>query len=66
MAVVGLVWILNGPAMANRDRGLAYLRLALGEDQEDLQSRSPAYNADKIKAEVLLIHGARDERAPIE
>ncbi len=70
--VIGSVGVYDLPMMfkegdiADRDSGLAYLKQALGENQEDLKSRSPAYNADKIKAEVLLIHGARDERAPIE
>ncbi len=31
-----------------------------------MKSRSPAFNASKISANILLIHGARDERAPIE
>jgi len=70
--VIGSAGVYDLPMMfkegdiADRESGLAYLRKALGEDREDLQSRSPAYNADKIKAEVLLIHGTRDERAPIE
>jgi dipeptidyl aminopeptidase/acylaminoacyl peptidase len=66
MGVYDLPMMFKEGDIADRESGLAYLRQALGEDQEDLQSRSPAYNANKIKAEVLLIHGARDERAPIE
>jgi dipeptidyl aminopeptidase/acylaminoacyl peptidase len=66
MGVYDLPMMFKEGDIANLESGLAYLRQALGEDQKDLQSRSPAYNADKIKAEVLLIHGARDERAPIE
>ena len=31
-----------------------------------LNAVSPAYNADKIKAAVLLYHGKQDERVPIE
>lgn len=70
--VVGSMGVYDLPMMfkegdvADSDSGLAYLKKALGEDQKDLQNRSPAYNADKIKADILLIHGARDERAPIE
>ena len=66
MGVYDLPMMFTEGDIADRDSGLAYLRQALGEDQADLKSRSPAYNADKIKAAVLLIHGARDERAPIE
>lgn len=70
--VIGSMGVYDLPLMfkegdiADSESGLAYLRQALGENQKDLQSRSPAYNADKIKAKVLLIHGAKDERAPIE
>ena len=49
-----------------RKSGLAYLKNVLGENQEDLKQRSPSYNVDKIKANILLIHGKQDERAPIE
>jgi len=45
--------------------GLAYLREAVGEDVADLKSRSPVYNVNKIKANILLIHGNKDERVPI-
>lgn len=66
MGVYDLPMMFKEGDIADSDSGLAYLRKALGEDPKDLQSRSPAYNADKIKAKVLLIHGAKDERAPIE
>ena len=45
--------------------GESYLRKTLGDDVEDLKSRSPAYNAARIKAKVMLVHGRWDERAPI-
>jgi dipeptidyl aminopeptidase/acylaminoacyl peptidase len=31
-----------------------------------LKSASPVYNADQIRARVLLIHGLQDNRAPLE
>ncbi len=46
--------------------GVNYLKRALGTDIDDLKRRSPVYNADKIRAAVLLLHGKDDERAPIE
>jgi dipeptidyl aminopeptidase/acylaminoacyl peptidase len=46
------------------DRGDAYLKLALGYDQADLLRRSPLSGVDRIKADVLLIHGEADQRAP--
>ena len=45
--------------------GLAYLKEAVGEDIADLKARSPVYNVDKIKANIFLIHGNKDERVPI-
>lgn len=46
--------------------GQNYLREALGDDMQSLKARSPAYNVDKIKADIMLVHGAKDERVPIE
>jgi len=46
--------------------GVAFLKDAVGENKEDLRSRSPVHNVKKIKANLLIVHGARDERAPIE
>lgn len=66
MGVYNLPMMFKEGDIPDRASGLAYLKQALGEDQADLQERSPAYNADKIQADILLIHGARDERAPIE
>ena len=49
-----------------RESGLIYLRQALGTNMDDLKKRSPVYNADQIKAAVMLIHGKEDRRAPFE
>lgn len=46
--------------------GRAYLEKVLGTDMALLRSRSPNYNADKIKAPVLLIHGKEDARADFQ
>ena len=43
--------------------GRAYLNSALGDDVAQLRSRSPAFNAEKIRIPVLLIHGKEDGRA---
>jgi dipeptidyl aminopeptidase/acylaminoacyl peptidase len=52
--------------VADAERGLSYMREVLGEDRTLLETRSPVANADKIEANVMLIHGLQDERAPIE
>ena len=49
----------------DRRAGLNYLRDAIGEDREELRARSPVHNADKIRAAVMLVHGALDQRVPI-
>ncbi|MCL1123572.1 alpha/beta hydrolase family protein [Shewanella surugensis] len=46
--------------------GQAYLSTVLGDDPAQLQAMSPAQHVDKLKAKLLLIHGGKDERAPIE
>jgi dipeptidyl aminopeptidase/acylaminoacyl peptidase len=48
------------------DRGDAYLKLALGYDQDDLLRRSPLSGVDRIKAALLLIHGGEDPRVPFK
>ena len=44
--------------------GQNYLDKVLGSDEQDLRAQSPVNHADKIKANVLLIHGDEDRRAP--
>jgi acetyl esterase/lipase len=46
--------------------GRGFIQKAIGTDQAKLKQQSPVYNADKLKAKVLLIHGQLDNRAPIE
>ncbi|MDH5432577.1 MAG: S9 family peptidase [Gammaproteobacteria bacterium] len=52
--------------IVSRERGVLYRKRSLGEDPVQLQKFSPVYNVDKIKADILLIHGKRDRRVPIE
>ena len=46
--------------------GRAYLQRVLGTDVAKLRAQSPVYNAQNIKAPVLLIHGKADWRADYE
>lgn len=50
----------------DRKTGLNYLKAVLGEDKASLNRRSPVANVKNISADLLLIHGGKDERAPIE
>ena len=46
--------------------GKAYLEQVVGTDEGSMRSQSPLYNAEKIKVPILLLHGEKDERAPVE
>lgn len=48
-----------------RKTGRGYVHTVLGEDEAQLKAFSPAHNADRLTAPVLLAHGGQDERAPI-
>lgn len=47
-----------------RNSGTYYIRRVIGDDREALEQRSPVTFADRIKANVMLVHGGRDRRAP--
>lgn len=46
--------------------GRNYLEEAMGKDPRELHEYSPVRHADKIQADVLLVHGARDDRVSFE
>jgi dipeptidyl aminopeptidase/acylaminoacyl peptidase len=46
--------------------GLKYLEKTLGPEGGGLARYSPAQHADKIKAPVFIVHGADDQRVPID
>lgn len=45
--------------------GEAYLNKVIGTDKKVLDEFSPVNHADKIKANVMLIHGEKDSRVPV-
>lgn len=49
-----------------RRAGLHYLRRILGDDPQQRRQRSPVYQAERIEAAVMLVHGGLDQRAPLE
>lgn len=69
---IGVVGVYDLPLMFNEGDvsksriGQNYLTRVLGTNQAQLQSFSPSYNAEKLTASVLIVHGGEDERAPIE
>ena len=48
-------------------RGIdANIEREAGTSAEAFRARSAIYHADKMKAPVLLLHGAQDERIPVQ
>ncbi|WP_293750804.1 prolyl oligopeptidase family serine peptidase [uncultured Paraglaciecola sp.] len=45
--------------------GEAYLNKVIGTNKQQLNEYSPVNHVDKIKANVMLIHGERDSRVPV-
>ncbi|MEP6484236.1 MAG: S9 family peptidase [Rudaea sp.] len=45
-------------------RGQNYLKLVLGENQDELYDRSPIAHIDRLKSKVMLIVGGADTRVP--
>ena len=50
----------------SRDRGIAYLEEVVSRDEKFLRENSPLHNLDKLDLPVFIVHGAQDERAPVE
>lgn len=50
--------------IADRDIAVDYLKAAIGTDDAELISQSPARNVESIKADLFIIYGKHDDRAP--
>jgi dipeptidyl aminopeptidase/acylaminoacyl peptidase len=64
--VYDLELMLSSADIPSSRSGQAYLARTVGDDITDLRARSPVHQAARIKAPVLLIHGAKDWRADYE
>ena len=64
--VYDLALMYNTGDISRLQNGRAYLRTALGDDPVQLEARSPVAQAARIRADIMLIHGAQDRRAPIQ
>lgn len=64
--VYDLELMFNKGDVANSRSGTSYLKDVLGQDKAVLKAMSPSENVDKLKANILLVHGGEDDRAPIE
>ena len=47
------------------ESGRNYLDRVMPESLAEQQAQSPAFNADRIRVPVMLVHGGRDERVPM-
>lgn len=69
---VGYVGVYNLEMMykrgdiRRRDRGVAYLEEVLSRDEAALKENSPLHNVDKLDLPLFIVHGAKDERVPVE
>ncbi|MGQ4276411.1 alpha/beta hydrolase family protein [Pseudidiomarina sp. E22-M8] len=69
---VGYVGVYSLPVMkrwgdiVKHRSGRKYLDHVLGTDEEVLKANSPAYNVDKIKVPLYIVHGTEDVRVPME
>jgi len=51
---------------ARADKRMTHaIQREIGDDKDELQRFSPAMQAARIKAPVLLVHGGKDKRAPL-
>ncbi|MGM0526089.1 MAG: alpha/beta hydrolase family protein [Pseudomonadota bacterium] len=68
---VGYVGVYSLPLMyedgdiSERDSGRKYLRRVIGDDEQELKANSPVNLVKNIKADLFLVHGAKDVRVPI-
>jgi dipeptidyl aminopeptidase/acylaminoacyl peptidase len=69
---VGYVGVYSLPMMKRKgdipesEFGQSFLARVLPADEAEARAQSPAYNAEKIRAPIMLVHGRKDRRVPIE
>lgn len=64
--IYDLPFLLTDDAAQRKPESEAWRRKYIGEDRAVQVRFSPALNAERIKANVLLVHGEKDEISPIE
>ncbi|WP_152614624.1 alpha/beta hydrolase family protein [Pseudoalteromonas luteoviolacea] len=65
VGVYDLTQLFKKGDVASSDTGQSYLKMVLGDNEKQLREYSPALNAEKVTAPVLIIHGGDDVRAPV-
>lgn len=68
---IGYVGVFSLPLMfkdgdiPESDTGRSYLDRVMPETLAEQRAQSPAFNVDKIRIPVMLVHGAKDLRVPL-
>ena len=68
---IGYVGVFSIPLMfkdgdiPQSESGRAFLRRVHPESLAEQRAQSPAYNIDRIRVPVMLVHGERDQRVPM-
>jgi dipeptidyl aminopeptidase/acylaminoacyl peptidase len=65
VGVYNLEYMYTDSDITMRDKGENYLEMVIGNDKAELAKFSPVHFADKIKANVFLIHGEKDARVSV-
>ena len=69
---VGYVGVYSLPMMFEKGdvprsaAGRAFQNRILPETEEEQRAQSPAYNVDKLNLPIMLVHGGKDQRVPIQ
>lgn len=50
--------------IADKDTDVDYLKMAIGTDEAELIGQSPSRNVGSIKADLFIIYGTSDDKAP--
>lgn len=66
VGVYSLIEFKKSGDVPKRASGRKYLDRVVGTDEAQLREFSPAYNVDKIKADLFIAHGREDVRVPME
>lgn len=66
VGVYSLIEFKKSGDVPKRASGRKYLDRVVGTNEAQLREFSPAYNVDKIKADLFIAHGREDVRVPME
>jgi len=65
VGVYSLPLFLKDGDIPESESGRRFLNVIVPETLAEQQAQSPAFNTDKIRVPVMLVHGAKDRRVPM-